>query len=159
MAEETIPISRATARSDSPEAPSVASCRRAISVISLISSARTRSRAVRPAFMGASLAEHCSPYESIARTSPRATHDHGRSPRRKRRRKRSAITQARAWGARASGLGPAVHGEPGEQFPDLARDPLDGLLVLLQRGGHRLVHPGGDLRHVLFTQPARGDRG
>src|SRR5262252_3321708 len=45
-----MPISFATARSDSPAAPSVASCRRAISVISLISSARTRSRAVRLAF-------------------------------------------------------------------------------------------------------------
>jgi len=45
-----MPISRATARSDRPAAPSVASCRRAISVISLISSARTRSRAVRLAF-------------------------------------------------------------------------------------------------------------
>src|SRR5207245_6896174 len=50
MAEETMPISFATARSDSPAAPSVASCRRAISVISLISSARTLSRAVRLAF-------------------------------------------------------------------------------------------------------------
>jgi hypothetical protein len=48
-ADETIPISRATARNDSPAAPSVASWRRAISVISRVSSARTRSRAVRPA--------------------------------------------------------------------------------------------------------------
>src|SRR2546430_8242586 len=45
-----MPISRATARSDSPAAPSVASWRRAISVISLVSSARTRSRALRLAF-------------------------------------------------------------------------------------------------------------
>src|SRR6185312_6384226 len=51
MAEETIPISRATARSDRPPAPSVASWPRATSVISLVSSARTRSRAVRLALL------------------------------------------------------------------------------------------------------------
>src|ERR1700690_1561382 len=45
-----MPISRATARSDRPPAPSVASWPRAPSVISRVSSARTRSRAVRLAF-------------------------------------------------------------------------------------------------------------
>src|ERR1035438_8553475 len=58
MAEETIPISRATARSDSPAAPSVASWLRAISVISRVISSRTRSRAVRLAFTPRILAEH-----------------------------------------------------------------------------------------------------
>src|ERR1700722_3953794 len=57
MAEETIPISRATARSFNPAAPSVASWLRAISVISRVSSSRTRSRAVRLAFTLAILAE------------------------------------------------------------------------------------------------------
>ena len=46
-----MPISRATARSDRPAAPSVARCLRAVSVISRVSSARTRSRAVRLAFI------------------------------------------------------------------------------------------------------------
>src|SRR6185312_11481093 len=41
-----MPSSRATARSDSPSAPVAASCRRASSLISLVSSARARSRAV-----------------------------------------------------------------------------------------------------------------
>src|SRR4051812_943385 len=41
-----MPSSRATARSDRPAAPTEASCRRAASVISAVSSARTRSRAV-----------------------------------------------------------------------------------------------------------------
>src|SRR5918994_759544 len=41
-----MPISRATARSDSPAAPTSASCRRAAAVISAVSSARARSRAV-----------------------------------------------------------------------------------------------------------------
>src|ERR1022692_4414737 len=58
IAEETIPISLAIARSDSPAAPSVASWLRAISVISLVISSRTRSRAVRLAFTPGILAEH-----------------------------------------------------------------------------------------------------
>src|ERR1022692_2840436 len=58
IAEETIPISLAIARSDSPAAPSVASWLRAISVISLVISSRTRSRAVRLAFTPRILAEH-----------------------------------------------------------------------------------------------------
>ena len=52
MAEETIPISSATARSDNWAAPLAARCRWAVSVISLINSARTRSRAVWLAFTG-----------------------------------------------------------------------------------------------------------
>ena len=40
-----MPTSRATARSDRAAAPTSASCRRAASVISAVSSARTRSRA------------------------------------------------------------------------------------------------------------------
>src|SRR5579859_437597 len=61
-----MPISRAIARSDSPAAPSVASCRRAISVISLMSSALTRSRALRLAFTDDSIPEHRSPTKSVA---------------------------------------------------------------------------------------------
>src|SRR5260370_17640034 len=111
MAEESIRISRAIGRSDSPVAPSVASWRRAISVISLISSARTRSRAVRLAFTGDTLAEHRSQIESTAR------------------------------GTAASGLfRPAVHGEAGQQVPHLATDPLDLLLVVLARRVDRPVH-------------------
>ena len=45
-----MPSSRATARSDSPSAPVAASWRRASSLISRVSSARARSRAVRGAF-------------------------------------------------------------------------------------------------------------
>src|ERR1700758_2756866 len=41
-----MPSSLATARSDSPPTPATASCRRASSLISLVSSARARSRAV-----------------------------------------------------------------------------------------------------------------
>jgi hypothetical protein len=47
-----MPSSRATARSDSPPAPDSASWRRASSLISLVSSVRARSRAVRPALAG-----------------------------------------------------------------------------------------------------------
>src|SRR5215831_1599166 len=99
MAEETMPIFRATARSDRPAALSVASCRWPITMI--------------------------------------------------------IATPARpeAGRGRASGFQPAVHGETGEQVPDLARDPLEDLLVFLERGADRLVHPGGDLRHVLLAQP------
>src|SRR5215470_17438582 len=51
-AEETIPSSRATARSDSPFPPTSASWRRASSLISRVSSARARSRAVWLALTG-----------------------------------------------------------------------------------------------------------
>src|SRR4029077_999092 len=51
MAEETIPIYRAKARSDRPRAPAVARWPRATSVLSPVSSARTRSRAVRLALL------------------------------------------------------------------------------------------------------------
>ena len=47
-----MPSSRATARSDSPCAPVSASCLRASSVISRVSSARARSRAVGLALTG-----------------------------------------------------------------------------------------------------------
>src|SRR5947208_2744479 len=53
-----MPSSRATARRDRPAAPSRARCLRATSVISPISSARTRSLAVRLAFMTSTITEH-----------------------------------------------------------------------------------------------------
>src|SRR5713226_1319417 len=150
MAEETIPISRATARSDSPAAPSVASCRRAISVISLMSSARTRSRAVRPAFTQPAYQSTALPVRAplaslsprwhrpdpartdlspLAPTSPRShrpqlrDHEFGGPPVAPHQTHDHDRDPA---GTRVLGLfGPAVHGEASEKFAHLARDPLD----------------------------------
>ena len=69
-----MPISRATARSDSPAAPSVASWRRAISVISRVSSARTRSRAVRLAFTSAAYQSAAPNQEHRSRDPPMRSH-------------------------------------------------------------------------------------
>src|SRR5580693_8243020 len=55
------------------------------------------------------------------------------------------------------GFGVAGHREAGQQVTDLARDPLDGGLVVLGRRDDRLVHPRRDLRHVLLAQAAGGD--
>jgi len=71
-AEDTMPSLRATARSDSPSAPETASCRRASSLISLVSSARARSRAVRPAFGGVAVVVTRLHVEARAEAFPRA---------------------------------------------------------------------------------------
>src|SRR5882724_3912185 len=56
-AEDTMPSSRATARNDMPSAPDTANWRRAASLISLVSTARARSRAVWLVVMSASMPE------------------------------------------------------------------------------------------------------
>src|SRR3954452_15520844 len=58
MAELTMPSSRATARRDRLSAPTAISCRRASSLISAVSSALARSRAVFAAFTLRTLPEH-----------------------------------------------------------------------------------------------------
>src|SRR3954462_14925867 len=60
MADEAMPSSRATARNESPAAPTVASWPRARSVISAVSFARARSRAViRGTSRSLPPGEHC----------------------------------------------------------------------------------------------------
>ena len=54
----------------------------------------------------------------------------------------------------AVGSGPAGHRVGGHQVADLAEDAVDGRLVVVARGLHSLVDPGGEGGHLLGLQAA-----